>query len=334
MIYSPLAKATRETKIFCMVCPYGSEPNLNAPSTTWLSYRDLLGCNGQPNEPYYCALMVDFPNLLALKDTSEFCAMPQPIDPGAPTTADYFTWDNVLAKLVQIAEHKAWSGLCHCKAPPPPDDNSTPYDKDFPVRIPASPECLGEAAFAYYVRHEIDKPDITITGFPEQALGYIAHPDGRGELTYSKGYYEQKSDTHTNSYDYVFGTKLLVSSELSPPISTPAFTLHIMIVLYNTSQLVDGFLKLKYSDESPIKLISNYLYPCPKNDNPPPPPGLPPPPDACCPTKPPDLSDIYQALQSLSERIDRIPPNPIIGNVSIESADNPFGVRVRRHTDT
>lgn len=313
-----------------MACKYGSEPKPNSPPITWISYRDLLSCNGQEGEPWYCNLIVDIPNLLNLKNTNNFCTNPQPVDPGYPTYADVISGQS-LAKLTQKAEHMAWGGLCQCKLPPPPSVGF----KDFPVLVPAKDECTAEIAFTFYRDYTVSQSNEdrgkSYSGIPSKGVIINSSPNGSKNFTAASGYekfpeYSEQTDT------YNFQVTFFAEDIPGVDLGEYGIAIYLLLITYNPTSLEGSSLRLKSSTESPISFFYNYLNPC---DNPPkdppkdPPPNIPPPPDVCCPPKPVDLTDIYNRLNELQALIEQLPPPPIIGSSSIETSDKPFGVYLR-----
>lgn len=299
-----------------MACPHGSEPRPSAPEFTWISYRDLLDCNGQPGEPWYCNLIPAIPNPLNFKVVADFCTSPQPPLPEYPTFIDAVV-NAAPFRLVEIAEHKAWNKLCRCKLPPPPPKQPN-------LLMPERPDCYCDVTFAYYRLIDNSGELLEIGGGEGPTIdvnSYTYHQFGRNERTRTYG-----TTAQFREYDSV----LYFSN--TDPESTNRKENYSFSGQYNQEAIARGDYNFSFDATEPYEILNNFCS-CPPIDEPPPPrdppEGVPPPPDVCCPVKPPDLRDIYEKIAELEARINQLKGPPILGEQSIESPGNPYGIRIR-----
>lgn len=304
-------------------CPHGSEPKEGAPPYTWINYRDLLGCNGGDSEPWYCSLIIDIPNLLNFRNTQEFCSSPQP--PKNNISENDLLFNAYIPKLIENAEHNAWSGICQCKVPPPPDENeeppASPYDKPFQVEVPNKPECSCNYLLSFWGGQGLPGQKPPAPGRVPQALV-------EGALY---------SDTVTDFTDFptTVGNATLASYTFyAYDDGEPPDKLYYQWVVsgsYSGTDLQAGILNIPVSADNPWAIVSNDCDFCPVED-PELPPGLPPPTDACCPVdipEVPDLTEIYQRLDWLEAAIANLPLPIQIGTISVETEEIPYGVYER-----
>lgn len=313
-----------------MPCKYGSQSASGSPATTWISDRDLLGCNGQPDEPWYCELVIDMPNILNFKVTADWCALPQPIDPGYPNFGDVVQ-GQLINMLKQKAESIAWGNLCQCKPPPPPP----PGSKDFPVSIPLKEDCTGEAGFTWYrdftKGQDGDQRGIFHSGISPKGVVVTTNSLGRKDFKADIGYQIMQvagdmTDIYPVTRTYI-GQRIEGSDLGEYGIETFTYSF-----VYNPLNLEGSSLRLKTSARSPVGFFYNFLNLCDTPSKEPPkepPPGVPPPPNVCCAGAPPDLSVIYKRLAELEALIASLPKPPLIGSSSIEDAHRSFGVYLR-----
>jgi hypothetical protein len=298
----------------------------------------LLGCNGQPGEPWYCNLLVDLPNLLTLKNVSNFCGDNQPLDPGFPDYADFLV-GHAIEKLGMKAESMAWAGLCVCKPEDPPTDNPPPPPgfKDFPVKIPRKPNCFGNAQFAFYNDRSYPyqgQENRIIAGLPpglvkETLPGGCLRWDGDA-ITLNYGFHSHDFNFEDQQWTtYYYGE---VAHDDPTGNTHYGYYVTSMVKGYGGSDLTQKLLRMKQYPNYPLQLIASCLDPCPEDPPPPPPdrpPEIPPPPNGCCPPSPADFAPLIDLINQLQEQINNLRQAPIIGESRLESPDEPYGVYIR-----